>query len=575
MTKPFIVAVLLLFLTNTPAIAHKKQNRVDVNVGIATTGIADAGIADAGIATAHPLATEAGYKILMQGGNAFDAAITVSAVLGVVEPYSSGFGGGGFWLLHTEKNQQDIMLDGRETAPGKATADMYVDKEGHVIPGLSITGALSAGIPGQAAALHWLAENKGKLPLSQTLQPAIDLAKEGFVVEAYYQKMVGFRLDAIKESLVMSRTFLKDNAIPEIGAIIKQPDLAHTLGLLAKQGRAGFYQGEVAEKLVAGVQKAGGIWTKQDLKNYQVKLRQPIKINYKGMKITSAALPSSGGIVLSEIFNILAEYPLHKMDNKMQIHLVVEAMRRGYRDRAEYMGDSDFVEVPVELLTSPDYAKGLRQSIHKDKATPSSSLAPTWREQSMGTDTTHFSIMDKEGNRVAATLSINFPFGSCFIPEGTGVLLNDEMDDFSAKPGTPNVYGLVGAKANAIEAGKRMLSSMSPTFIETDDRLAIIGTPGGSRIITMVLLGSLGFYEGKSAEEIVNMPRYHHQYLPDHIQYETDSLDSETLKFLKQRGHEMSENDETWGNMHIVIKNKKSGIISAASDERGIGKAIP
>ncbi|MEE9350747.1 MAG: gamma-glutamyltransferase, partial [Thiotrichaceae bacterium] len=363
--------------------------------------------------------------------------------------------------------------------------------------------------------------------------------------------------------------------IPELGTLIKQPNLAHTLELIAEKGRAGFYQGEVAEKLVEGVHKAGGIWTIDDLKNYQVKLREPVQAYYKGMTITSAALPSSGGIVLSEIFNMLSGYALHKLDEGTRIHLITEAMRRGYRDRAEYMGDSDFVDVPVKLLTDPDYAKGLRQSIRKDKATPSNTLAPTWRDQYKGTDTTHFSIIDKEGNRVAATLSINYPFGSCFIPEGTGVLLNDEMDDFSSKPGAPNGYGLVGAKANAIEPGKRMLSSMSPTFLETDDRLAVIGTPGGSRIITMVLLGSLGFYEGKAADEIVNLPRYHHQYLPDHIQYEKGSLATEMVKSLENRGHQTSENDGVWGNMHIVIKDKKSGVISAASDQRGIGKAIP
>ncbi len=557
MTRISIFVVLLLFYTSIFATENKNN---EGNIGIAT---------------AHPLATEAGNKILLQGGNAFDAAVTVSAVLAVVEPYNSGLGGGGFWLLHTAKDQQDIMLDGRETAPGKASANMYLDKAGNVIAGLSITGALSAGIPGVPAALSWLAKNKGNMPLSQTLQPAIDFAKEGFRVDAYYQKMVSFRLDDIQKSASASEVFLKEGEIPELGAIIKQPNLAHTLELLGKQGRAGFYQGEVANKLVAEVQKAGGIWTKEDLKNYRIKLRQPIEINYKGMKITSAALPSSGGIVLSEIFNMLAGYPLHKMDKSMQIHLITEAMRRGYRDRAEYMGDSDFVDVPVELLTSPDYAKGLRQSIRKDRATPSNTLAPTWREGIKGTDTTHFSVIDKEGNRVAATLSINYPFGSCFMPEGTGVLLNDEMDDFSAKPGIPNVYGLVGAKANAIEPGKRMLSSMSPTFLETDDQIAVLGTPGGSRIITMLLLGSLGFYEGKSANEIVNLPRYHHQYLPDTIQYEAGSLDADIIEFLEGRGHKMSENEGTWGNMQIVIKNKKSGAISAASDKRGVGKSIP
>lgn len=530
---------------------------------------------DIGIATAHPLATQAGYEILQQGGNAFDAAVTVSTVLAVVEPYSSGIGGGGFWLLHSVDDKKDIMLDGRETAPAKATATMYLDDKGNVIPKLSIDGALAAGIPGEPAALDWLAKHYGKLPLSVTLQPAIKIARNGFEVDEYYQRMLGFRLKPIQASTFSAKIFLKDNKIPELGALIKQPDLAHTLELMAKYGRKGFYQGEVAEKLVKGVQQAGGIWTIEDLKNYRIKVRQPIEIKYKGMTITSAALPSSGGIVLSEIFNILSGYQLHQLDKTTQIHLISEAMRRAYRDRAEYMGDSDFVDVPVTLLTSTDYGSGLRQSIRKDKATPSKALAPTWKDQHKGTDTTHFSIIDKEGNRVAATLSINYPFGSGFTPEGTGVLLNDEMDDFSSKPGTPNVYGLVGAKANAIEPGKRMLSSMSPTFLETDNRLAIIGTPGGSRIITMVLLGSLAFYEGKTADEIINLPRYHHQYLPDQIQYEAKALGQEVIDSLEQRGHKLTPHKSTWGNMHIVIKNKKTGEITAASDMRGIGKAIP
>ncbi len=532
----------------------------------------------AGIATAHPLATDAGYKILQQGGNAFDAAVTVSAVLAVVEPYSSGLGGGGFWLLHSanETNKpKDIMLDGREVAPIKASADMYLDDKGDVVSDLSVSGALSAGIPGEPAALDWLATHKGNLPLSKTLQPAIDFARNGFEVDDIYLKMLSFRLQAIQQSEAASEVFLKDNEVPQLGTVIKQPDLARTLELLAKKGRAGFYQGEVAEKLVNGVQKAGGIWTQDDLKSYQVKLREPVKSHYKGMTITSAALPSSGGIVLSEIFNMLSPYDLQKLDKSTRIHLIAETMRRAYRDRAEYMGDSDFVDVPVKMLTDVNYANGLRQSIRKDKATPSNSLAPTWRDQYKGTDTTHFSILDKEGNRVSATLSINFPFGSCFMPKGTGVLLNDEMDDFSAKPGEPNVYGLVGAKANAIEPRKRMLSSMSPTFLETDNQLAIIGTPGGSRIITMVLLASLGFHEGMTADEMVNLPRFHHQYLPDHIQYEAQSLSAEVINVLKQKGHQLQENEGTWGNMHVVIQDKKSGQVSAASDKRGIGKAIP
>jgi len=526
-----------------------------------------------GLSTAHPLATEGGLAILQQGGNAFDAAIAVSAILAVVEPYSSGLGGGGFWLLHDAKTQTDIMLDGRETAPEKASAAMYLDQQGNVISGLSITGALAAGIPGEPAALVWLAKNRGELPLTTTLKRAIELARKGFAVDDFYLKMLRFRLDAIKQSTAASLIFLNNNTLPQLGHLIKQPDLAHTLELIAQKGHAGFYEGEVAEKLVKGVQEANGIWTKDDLKNYRVKLRQPVVTHYKGMTITSAALPSSGGIVLAEIFNMLSAYELSSLNEAEKAHLIIEAMKRAYRDRAEYMGDSDFVDVPVKRLTSPVYAEQLRQSINKNKATASKSLPPTWHDESGGTDTTHFSIVDQEGNRVAATLSINYPFGSCFVPAGTGVLLNDEMDDFSAKAGTPNAYGLIGAKANAITANKRMLSSMSPTFLETKERFGIIGTPGGSRIITMVLLGSLAFHEGKTAKEIVSLPRYHHQYLPDQVQYEPNAFSAETVKKLEAKAHNMLQKSDVWGNMQIVIIDKKTGHVSAAADKRVIGSA--
>ena len=527
----------------------------------------------AAIATAHPLATNAGASILKQGGNAFDAAVTVTAVLAVVEPYSSGLGGGGFWLLHRNSDNSKVMLDGREVAPLAAHRDMYLDKLGKVIKGSSITGAKSSGIPGEPAALVYLAKHYGNLPLAETLKPAIELAKKGFPVDAFYQRMMKFRLDDIRQSPAASKIFLSENEIPKIGQLIKQPDLARVLQLLADKGKQGFYTGEVAEQLVNGVQKSGGIWTKEDLAQYKVAVRQPVAFKYKDMTISSAALPSSGGIVLAEILNMLSAYDLDAMDEAQRTHLIVESMRRAYRDRAEFMGDSDVVSVPIKKLISQAHAKEIGQSIKLGKSTKSSDLAPTSHSEYKGTDTTHFSILDNEGNRVAATLSINYPFGSCFVPEGTGILLNDEMDDFSIKPNTPNVYGLVGAEANAIKAGKRMLSSMSPTFIENDERFAIIGSPGGSRIITMVLLGILEFNKGKSADAIVNTPRFHHQYLPDAIQLEPNTFTSKTREKLKSFGHALDIQDDTWGNMQLVIYDKKNNIATAASDSRVIGKS--
>ena len=526
----------------------------------------------AAIASAHPTATAAGFEILNKGGNAFDAAVAVSATLAVVEPYSSGIGGGGFWLLHDSKTKKDIMIDGRETAPLKATRNMYQDKKGEVIAGLSVNGALAAGIPGEPAALAHIASKYGRLSLKESLAPAIRAAKEGFVVTELFQRMASFRLEVLQNSKDAAKIFLDKGEVPPLGYVIKQPELAKTLEALAAKGHAGFYAGSMAKRLVKETNKAGGIWSKKDLSRYKIKERQPIVSDYKGYRLTSVAPPSSGGVALAEMLNILSFYNIEQLSETNRIHVMVEAMRRTYRDRAEFLGDADFVDVPVKKLTSKSYASALQQHIEFEKATPSSSLKGV-ADTSGGNHTTHFSILDKAGNRVAATLSVNYPFGSGFVVPGTGVLLNDEMDDFSAKPGVPNVYGLVGAEANAIEPGKRMLSSMSPTFIESENKLAIIGTPGGSRIITMVLHGILATIEGKTAEQVVNQPRYHHQYLPDVIQYEPDTFSDKTIEVLEQLGHKLKPLDDTFGNMHIVIWDKKENKVSAASDQRGEGQA--
>lgn len=526
----------------------------------------------AAIATAHPVATSAGFEILKQGGNAFDAAVAVSATLAVVEPYSSGIGGGGFWLLHQPQTKSSVMIDGRETAPMAATRTMYQDSNGNVIPGLSVDGPKAAGIPGEPAALVYIAKKYGNLPLARSLAPAIRAAVKGFKVTPHYQRMASFRLKALQASPAAAKVFLKDNQVPPLGYVIKQPDLANTLSLIAEKGNAGFYRGIIANKLVIGVRRAGGIWQNRDLANYRVKTRKPITGEYRGYTITSAPPPSSGGVALMTILNILDGYEIASYQPLRRTHVTVEAMRRAYRDRAKYLGDTDFVNVPVKNLISQPYGYSLRRTIDIKKATPSASLGGV-ADTSGGNHTTHFSILDKQGNRVAATLSINYPFGSGFMPEGTGVLLNDEMDDFSAKPGVPNVYGLIGAEANAIEPGKRMLSSMSPTFVESDNNLAIIGTPGGSRIITMVLHGILGFIEGKTAKQIVSAPRYHHQFLPDVIQHEKDAFSEDVKAELQFMGHQLKELENSYGNMQVVTWNKLTQKVEAASDPRGEGTA--
>ncbi len=527
----------------------------------------------AAIATAHPLATLAGEKILKQGGNAFDAAVAISATLAVVEPFSSGIGGGGFWLLEDAKTKKNIMIDGRETAPLAATETLYQNAQGNVIKGLSINGALAAGIPGEPAALAYIAKKYGRLPLSQSLAPAIKVAQRGFKVSPMYRRMASFRLKELRKSAAAAKVFLYRNKVPHLGYFIKQPDLARTLQTIATKGRAGFYQGRVAKALVKGVRAANGVWSLKDLSAYRAKERQPIIGQYKHYKIISAAPPSSGGIALVTMLNVLKQYHLEKIQPAQRIHIIVEAMRRAYRDRAEFLGDTDFITVPVKKLISQSYAKQLAKTISTKMATPSSALKAAVPVP-QGQHTTHFSVVDKDGNKVSATLSINYPFGSCFMPPGTGVLLNDEMDDFSSKPGTPNVYGLVGNKNNAIEPGKRMLSSMSPTIVENINNgdYAIIGTPGGSRIITMVLHGILGFVEGKSAKAIVSQPRYHHQYLPDVIQIEKAAINNKIRKNLKRMHYTLKELNGSYGNMQLVIdRNHK---ITAASDPRGEGLAV-
>ena len=528
----------------------------------------------AAIASAHPLATQAGIEMLAQGGNAFDAAITVAAVLAVVEPSSSGLGGGAFWLLHRASDNKQVMLDSRETAPMAAHRDLYLDKNGQVESHKSLDGALAAGIPGVPAAMVYLAEHYGQLPLSSTLAPAINLAKNGFSVDDHLLRLMQMRKDAILASTGAANIFLDNGRVPEPGTRLVQTDLANTLSTIARQGHAGFYSGEIAEKLVAGVQNGGGIWSLEDLSNYKVIEREPIIGEYQGVRIVSAAPPSSGGLVLMETLNILAGYPLEQLDSAARKHLIVEAWKRAYRDRAEYMGDPDFVTMPTKRLLSLDYANALKTTIRDNLALPSKYLAAPQSEQPQGNNTTHFSVLDKHGNRVATTLSINYPFGSGFIAEGTGVLLNDEMDDFAASAESQNVYGLVGGDANSIAPGKRMLSSMTPTFFESEDRIAIVGTPGGSRIITMVCLALLDFVEGNSPDSWVSVPRFHHQFIPDQIQYEPDALSTAEIQALQQRGHILNASDRRYGNMHAIEWNQTLNTVKAASDPRGIGLAV-
>jgi len=527
----------------------------------------------AAIASAHPLATQAGLDVLAQGGNAFDAAVAVTAALAVVEPNGSGIAGGGFYLLHRASDGLQVMVDARETAPAAATPTMYLDRDGNPVDGLSTDGPLAAGIPGEPAALEHLAVKYGRLPLRQSLAPAIKLAREGFPVYERLASGLSFKAKAMQRSPAAAKIFLVNGKAPSVGHVLKQKDLANTLDLIAREGAKGFYTGPFARKLVDGVRAGGGIWSLEDLAAYRVIERAPVVGEYRGARIVSAAPPSSGGIAIIEALNVLSGYALDKVDPTTRKHLIVEALRRAHRDRAEYLGDPDFTQVPTAKLLSPLYAAGLRTSLRVDRATPSASLADATDDGSSGMQTTHFSVIDKEGNRVAGTITLNLWFGTGWVAPGTGLLLNNQMDDFSIKAGVPNAYQLVGAEANAVAPRKRPLSSTTPTFVETDKGVMILGSPGGSYIISMVLLGTLNWLDGMTPAEVVAAPRIHHQYLPDVVTYEPGALTDAEKVGLEKLGHKLREG-RRWGNLQVVTHDYTSGQVEAASDPRGVGAGL-
>jgi gamma-glutamyltranspeptidase/glutathione hydrolase len=519
------------------------------------------------ISSAHSLATDAGHEVIARGGNAFDAAVAVSAALSVVEPYSSGLGGGGFFLLHDARSNRDVMIDARETSPAAATPAKYLDAKGELDRDKSENGPWSAGIPGLPAGLVHVAAKYGRLPLSESLAPAIRLAEKGFPVHKRMVSSWTDRQEVMTRYAGTREVYLADGDGPEIGETFVQPQLAKTLRALAAQGNAGFYSGDVGRQLVAEVRKYGGEWTAADLTAYQVKERTPIRFRYRDWDIVTAPPPSSGGVALAEMLQVLEGWDLRKLDEPHRVHLVTEAERRAYRDRTLYLGDPDFVQVPVARLSSDDYAAGLRAGIHPDKATPSA-LLPGVNPPLEGQHTTHFSIIDKDGNLASVTQTINLSYGSGLVAQGTGVLLNDEMDDFALRPGTPNAFGVMGYEANAPKPGKRMLSSMTPSFMIGRDQVAVLGTPGGSKIITMVLLGMLGVDQGLDPQQVAALPRYHHQYLPDRIDVEPGALSPATITALEQMGHEVSLSRGTWGNLHAVDWNLRTGVLRGGSDPR-------
>ncbi len=536
---------------------------------IAGTGWAGDKPGSQAVASAHPLATEAGLEVLAAGGNAFDAAVAISAAIAVVEPTGSGIGGGGFWLLHRNSDDFETFIDGRETAPGKASASMYLDAAGQAVAERSRDGAMAAAIPGEPAALEYLAKQYGRLPLARSLAPAIRYAREGFACDDKLARAFAQNWKRLSPAAIA--TFTVAGGPPPAGTLLRQTELATTIERIAAQGADGFYRGDTARLLVAGVKRDGGLWTEDDLLRYEVIERKPMTLYFRDTRIVTAPPPSAGGITLGEVLQQLEVLgaPLRGMAAK---HLLIESMRRAYRDRAAYLGDPDFVQVQTTELLSRNHALALAASVSRDRATPSASLppAPPYPE---GTHTTHFSVLDADGNRVAATLSINLPFGSGYMAPGTGVFLNDEMDDFAASETASNAYGLIGSKANLIAPNKRPLSSMTPTFVEGPRGLLILGTPGGSRIISMVLLGLLDWIDGGSAAHVVALPRFHHQYLPDVVEFEPAAFTAEEQAALNKLGHTLKPVANGYGNLQAVTWNPKTGVVEAASDPRGVGQA--
>lgn len=521
------------------------------------------------VLSTHELADKIGKEVLDNGGNAIDAAVAVGYALAVVHPSSGNLGGGGFAVIHL-KDGTDVALDFREVAPKKATRDMYLDKDGNVIENSSLIGYLAAGVPGTVRGMSEMLDKYGTKKLSELIEPAIKLAQKGFVINDRQEQTMAAVKDVFSKFESSRKYFLKkDGSSYKYGDVLVQKDLAKTLKLISKHGPKAFYEGKIADLIVADMQKNGGIITKQDLKDYQAIWRKPVKGAYRGYDIISMSPPSSGGIHIIQILNIIENTDINAsgfMTSKT-MHIMSEAMRQAYADRSEYLGDPDFVNVPTDKLISKVYAKEIFRKIKPNMAIPSSKVRPGLKQIHEGDNTTHYSVIDKEGNAVSVTYTINTGYGSGAAIMGAGFLLNNEMDDFSIKPGVKNYYGLVGSDANAIEPNKRPLSSMSPTIVLKDGKVfLVVGSPGGARIITTVLqVISNVIDHNMDISTAVMAPRFHMQWLPDEIRVEPFGLNMDVKKRLQNMGYKISEQPYMGDVNAILIKD---GNITGANDTR-------
>ncbi|GKX53414.1 gamma-glutamyltransferase [Budvicia aquatica] len=518
------------------------------------------------VASVNSIATRVGVDVLERGGNAVDAAVAVGYVLAVTHPQAGNIGGGGFMLLRT-KDGKTTAIDFREMAPSKASRDMFLDEKGNADSKKSLTSHLASGVPGTVAGFAMATEKYGTMPMSDLIQPALALAKDGFPVnQTLADDLVQYGREVLLNNDHSRAIFFKSGDVPwSKGEILIQTDLAASLDLIAKQGVDAFYKGPIADQIANEMEKNGGLITKADLAAYKAVERQPVSGTYRGYEVYSMPAPSSGGIHIIQILNILENFDLKSMGQNSAdaIHVMSEAMKFAYADRSEYLGDPDFVTVPVGALTSKEYAKSLAAKIDMNKARPSSEIRPGKLAPYESDQTTHYSVVDSQGNAVAVTYTLNTNFGSGIVAGSSGILLNNQMDDFSAKPGVPNVYGLIGGEANAVQAGKRPLSSMSPTIVTKDGQVFLVtGSPGGSRIITTVLqivLNTLEF--NMNIAEATNAPRIHHQWLPEEIRIEK-GISPDTIRLLEKKGHKVSVKPTMGSTQSIVVTPE--GLFGAA-----------
>ena len=510
------------------------------------------------VVSQRKVASEVGAEILRQGGNAIDAAVATALTLAVVLPRAGNLGGGGFMLIYSNELQKTIAIDYREMAPAKASRDMFLDNKGNYDRKKAQFSLLSAGVPGTVAGLYYALEKYGTLSWDEVLDPAINLAENGFKVPHDLSSVLTNYKNRLTANQATAEAYYKKNKVPyKVGEVMKLPDLAWSLKKLKQYGPSAFYQGEIAKKIVAEMERNGGLITLKDLGNYKVKERVPIKGTYKGYEIVSMPPSSSGGVHLIQMLNMLEPFSLNEMGfgSAETIHLLSEVMKRAYSDRSKYLGDTDFVEVPLKGLTSKTYAKNLLKEISLSKVTSSKDISYGNPLPYESPDTTHFSVMDDRGNVVSNTYTLNFSYGSGIVIPGTGILMNNEMDDFSSKKGVPNAYGLVGFEANEIQGRKRPLSSMTPTIVLKDGKpYLVLGSPGGSRIITTVLQVVLNVLEHKmNIKKAVISPRIHHQWLPDVLLVE-EGFSSDTLSLLKAKGHTIRPS-RTMGSVQAIVSS--------------------